>query len=193
MLLNYPMKFCPRFFVFLCLSLLFHGACIANGSYDLVISKSSRQLEIMDGDKVIRRFNIAYGKGGKGTKRIRGDEKTPVGVYKIVALKKSGQFHYFMQIDYPNLLDAWYGYKNNVIDASEFKSITNAVKNSKVPPQNTKLGGYIGIHGIGGMTEKKLTIHRELNWTNGCIALTNEEIDYLKKYVGSGTKVVINE
>ena len=59
--------------------------------------------------------------------------------------------------------------------------------------QNTPLGGAIGIHGIGEITEEKLEIHRTINWTKGCIALTNDEIDDLLHYIGVGTKVVINE
>ncbi|MCA1851831.1 MAG: L,D-transpeptidase [Beggiatoa sp.] len=51
----------------------------------------------------------------------------------------------------------------------------------------------LGIHGIGEITEEKLEIHRTSNWTKGCIALTNDEIDDLMHYIGVGTKVVINE
>ncbi len=59
-----------------------------------------------------------------------------------------------MQLDYPNLNDAWYGYKNKIIDSAEFKKIANAYKQRRIPPQDTELGGFIGIHGIGNTTEK---------------------------------------
>ncbi len=98
-----------------------------------------------------------------------------------------------MQLDYPNLLDAWYGYKNEVITATEFKEIATAFKNKQIPPQDTKLGGYIGIHGLGVTTEQKILIHKGNNWTEGCIALTNEQINDLRQYVSIGTKVVIRE
>lgn len=98
-----------------------------------------------------------------------------------------------MQIDYPNLLDAWYGYKNEVISAQEFKNIATAFKTRNIPPQNTPLGGYIGIHGLGETTEQKLLIHEGFNWTEGCIALTNEQMNDLRQYVSIGTKVVIKE
>ncbi len=176
------------FFLLLCNNVL-----AVEDQYDLVISKSSQKLKIMDGEKMVRQFRITYGKGGKGAKRILGDSKTPLGSYKIVNFKRDSKFHYFMQLDYPNLLDAWYGYKNKVITANEFKNITTTIKNDGVPPQNTKLGGYIGIHGLGETTEQKLAIHSEINWTQGCIAMTNEEINDLKKYVAIGTRVIINE
>ncbi|HSR62402.1 MAG TPA: L,D-transpeptidase [Gammaproteobacteria bacterium] len=161
--------------------------------YKLVISKSEQQLSVVMNDKVIKEYRIAFGKGGKGTKRRLGDKKTPVGVYKIIDFKDDSRFHYFMQLDYPNLLDAWYGYKNSVISAREFKAIANAFRTKKKPPQDTKLGGYIGIHGLGETNDQKLMIHNDFNWTQGCIAITNEQINDLRQYVTIGTQVIIEE
>ncbi|MDX1519925.1 MAG: L,D-transpeptidase, partial [Gammaproteobacteria bacterium] len=121
------------------------------------------------------------------------DKKTPTGVYKVMDFKSDSKFHFFIQLDYPNLLDAWYGYKNQIISATEFKNIASAYKNRSKPPQSTALGGYIGIHGLGEESDEKLMIHKEYNWTEGCIALTNNEIADLKKYVDIGTRVVIKE
>ena len=75
----------------------------------------------------------------------------------------------------------------------DFKRIAGAYKKREFPPQDTKLGGQIGIHGIGRITKQKLAIHKDLNWTDGCIALTNHDINELKQYVNIGTVVVINE
>ena len=133
------------------------------------------------------------GKGGKGTKRKQGDSKTPQGVYRVSKFKDSSRFHYFIQLDYPNLIDAWYGYKNKTIDANDFKRIASAYKNREAPPQDTALGGFIGIHGLGEENEEKLTIHQEINWTEGCIALTNAEVIDLKKFIDIGTPVIIKE
>ncbi len=162
-------------------------------AYDVVISKSKQELSIKQGDQTVKQFRIAYGKGGKGTKRQLGDKKTPLGVYKIIKFKNDSKFYFFMQLDYPNLLDAWYGYKNKVISATEFKSIATAFKTKQAPPQDTQLGGYIGIHGLGETNGKKLFIHNDYNWTEGCVALTNEQINDLRQYVEIGTKVVIKE
>lgn len=161
--------------------------------YQLVIDKSSEQLLVKRGDTIVRRYRAATGRGGDGAKHRQGDKKTPIGVYKIVDFKNDSRFHFFMQLDYPNLLDAWYGYKNQIIDAHEFRAITTAVKQEKIPPQDTALGGYIGIHGIGEITREKELIHKGQNWTAGCIALTNEEIIDLRQYVDIGTRVVIHE
>jgi len=162
-------------------------------NYQVVISKSDKELTIIQGDKTIIQFDIALGKGGRGTKRKLGDNKTPIGIYKITNFKANSKFHYFMQLDYPNMLDAWYGYKNDIITAREFKRIAHAIKDKKRPPQNTALGGYIGIHGLGQSNREKLKIHSSFNWTEGCIALKNNEITALRQYVSIGTRVTINE
>ena len=161
--------------------------------YQLRISKKNNVLLVEQAGEIIKKFHIATGKGGVGTKRQRGDSKTPLGTYRIMKFKDSDRFHFFMQLDYPNLIDAWYGYKNQIITAEEFKRIASAYKNREVPPQDTGLGGFIGIHGLGETTDKKLTIHQNLDWTEGCIALTNEEIAELRQFVDIGTQVVIVE
>ena len=168
-------------------------AADADSDYQILISKKNKELSIEKEGHIVKTYHVATGKGGKGTKRRKGDSKTPLGVYRILSFKESSRFRYFIQLDYPNLIDAWYGYKNQIIDADEFKRIASAYKKREAPPQDTALGGFIGIHGLGDTNDEKLTIHQELNWTEGCIALTNEEILDLKKYVHVGTPVIIKE
>jgi len=161
--------------------------------YQILISKKNNELIVNKTGQFVKKYHIASGKGGKGTKRRRGDSKTPLGVYRVSSFNESSRFHYFIQLDYPNLIDAWYGYKNKIIDANEFKRIAAAYKKRETPPQDTELGGLIGIHGLGETNEKKLTVQQELNWTDGCIALTNEEIIDLRKFVDIGTQIIIKE
>lgn len=166
---------------------------LSDADVRIEVSKSDKQLLVWQGDHVVRRFHIAFGKGGPGKKQKLGDNKTPVGAYRIVEFKADSRFHFFMQIDYPNLLDAWHGYRTELIDAGQFKAIATAHRDSGIPPQDTALGGYIGIHGIGETSDEKLDIHEYQNWTDGCIALTNEEVSELRGFVDIGTRVVIRE
>ena len=175
------------------LTTIITSSSILAEDYQVVISKSNKELILKKSNNIIKKYHIATGKGGKGTKRKRGDSKTPLGVYRIFKLKKSKRFHYFIQLDYPNLIDAWYGFKNEIIDGNDFKRIANAYKKRVPPPQDTNLGGEIGIHGIGETTKKKLAIHQDLNWTDGCIALTNDDVNDLIKFIRIGTTVVIEE
>ncbi|HTT07770.1 MAG TPA: L,D-transpeptidase [Gammaproteobacteria bacterium] len=161
--------------------------------YEIEIVKSQGILYLKHGDKVEKTFHAAFGYGGKGDKRQVGDHKTPIGVYRIVKVKDSDKFHRFMLLNYPNVKDAYWGLKNGLLTRTEFDAIIDAARAGHPPPQNTPLGGAVGIHGIGEITPDKLTIHENINWTEGCIALTNEQIDELSRYVEIGTKVVINE
>jgi murein L,D-transpeptidase YafK len=162
-------------------------------NYHLEIDKSERTLRVQLGLDVHREFQIASGSGGHGTKQQLGDKRTPEGIYRIVGFNDNSKFHLFMRLNYPNVKDAYNGFKNKLISRNEFDRIVNALHFGNLPPQNTALGGAIGIHGVGIENSKKLKIHTNMDWTNGCIALTNAEISELRRYVSRGTEVVIVE
>ncbi|MGH8508127.1 MAG: L,D-transpeptidase family protein [Gammaproteobacteria bacterium] len=183
------------------LALMLAGAAIQGAwavnaghhDYELEIIKSERMLLLKRGAKIEKVFRMASGRGGPGDKRYRGDHRTPVGTYRVVKIKRSSRFHTFLQLNYPNVKDAFHGLRGRTISEYDFDRIVSAQKYHEIPPQNTALGGAIGIHGIGAVTPRKFDIHQNVNWTEGCIALTNEQIDTLRKFVEVGTKVVIAE
>ncbi len=164
-----------------------------DSGYVIEVLKSRKTLLVKRGERVIRKYRTAIGKGGKGDKQRSGDHKTPVGTYRVVRFNDNSRFRLFMQLNYPNIKDAFYGLKHHLIGRKEFDRIVTALKKGQAPPQDTPLGGAIGIHGLGMASRRQLLIHRNYNWTEGCIALTNDEILDLKKFVKIGTKVVINE
>ncbi|MFH0343888.1 MAG: murein L,D-transpeptidase family protein [Chromatiales bacterium] len=185
----------------ICLAFIMAGAAIRGGwavnashhDYELEIIKSERMLLLKRGVKIEKVFRMASGRGGPGDKHYRGDHRTPVGTYRVVKIKPSSRFHTFLQLNYPNVKDAFYGLRGRMLSEYDFDRIVSAQKYHEIPPQDTALGGAIGIHGIGAFSPQKFDIHQNTNWTEGCIALTNEQIDTLRKYVGVGTKVVIAE
>lgn len=169
------------------------SAAGAEPPYSIEIKKSERLLLVKRGDAIEKTYRVAFGRGGRGDKRMHGDNRTPVGVYRIADFNHNSRFYMFMHLNYPNVKDAFWGYKNHLISEDEFNRILGALRRGTLPPQSTALGGSIGIHGIGELSEEKLRIHRGANWTEGCIALTNDEIDELRQYVSVGTRVEINE
>ena len=173
--------------------IVFCQVAAAAAPYTIEISKSDRILEVRQNKKTVKKYDISHGRGGKGAKIRSGDNKTPTGTYRAIDFKTNSKFHFFIQLNYPNPLDAWRGYRNDIISGAEFKQIIQAYNRKSLPPQTTGLGGYIGIHGIGLMTAEKSRIHEAHNWTEGCIAVRNEEINELRKYITLGTKVVIRE
>ncbi len=161
--------------------------------YYLEVDKSDRLLRVKYAGETHRQFNIAWGRGGPGDKRQMGDQRTPEGAYRIVGFNENSEFHLFMRLNYPNVKDAFYGLKDKLISETEFEQIIESLRSGKLPPQDTALGGAIGIHGVGKENARKLKIHSKLNWTEGCVALTNQEVSDLRSYVSIGTKVVIKE
>ncbi len=166
---------------------------ISASEFEIHVNKQANSLIVLQGKNIIKQYSISIGRGGVGDKKIVGDKKTPIGEYYVTRLKNSEKFHYFFGLNYPNQKDGLIGYKRKLITLSQFKAIKRASINKVTPPQNTRLGGAIGIHGIGKQTKQKLLIHKNINWTEGCIAVENHEVRELKKYIKIGTLVKITE
>lgn len=162
-------------------------------NYEIVIDKTARLLLVRAGAEVLKTFRVAVGRGGHGDKSMRGDNKTPIGTYRVIGFNDRSKFDTFIRLNYPNVKDAFYGLRNEVITRDDFDDIVAALRSGRTPPQNTALGGAIGIHGIGEETAEKLNIHDSLDWTEGCIALRNAEVRELRPFVSVGTRVVIRE
>lgn len=140
-------------------------------------------------NKVLDRFdNISIGSGGTAEIRRRGDETTPLGVFNVAWIDRHSRYETFFGLDYPSERIARRAYAEGIISRAEFDAIIKAFKHHRTPPQNTPLGGRLGIHGIGRGDPR---IHEDFNWTNGCVALTNPQIRRLSRWVHIGTRVVI--
>ena len=147
----------------------------------LVVKKSERKLEIFDGEKLLKTYRIALGFAPEGDKRQEGDGKTPLGEFYVFTKNDQSKFYLSLGVSYPSIDDATRGLKENIISQSEHDAIIQAVADKKMPPQNTRLGGAIYIH--GGGTEK--------DWTWGCMALKNEEMKEIFDTIPPGAKITI--
>ncbi len=155
----------------------------------VLVDTSRQRLQVMRGDKPVESFaNISIGRGGVTREKFRGDNKTPLGVFHIAWVNEKSKYHLFFGLDYPNLPYVKSGWLRGMLDKPTFRALIRANFDAAVPPQDTPLGGYIGIHGLGQADRR---IHGLFNWTRGCIALTNAQIDQLRRWIGVGTTVVI--
>lgn len=146
-------------------------------------------LTLMQDDRPRRVFeNISIGRYGATRDKRLHDNRTPIGRYRITHITADTPYHLFIGIDYPNRGDAERGLAAGLIDRKTYRAIINAQEAGRPPPQHTRLGGYLGIHGLGQGDPR---IHADFNWTEGCIALTNEQIDELARWVKPGMPVVI--
>jgi murein L,D-transpeptidase YafK len=180
--------------VLLYLSLLWTSLCGAAPTQSdseslLMIDTVGRTLEVVQGDQVKQIFhNISVGRNGYSFDHHEGDGRTPLGVFHVAWINPNSRFHLFFGLDYPNQNDAEEAFRRKLIDFDTYFAIRKALHRGELPPQDTPLGGHIGIHGLG---HGNRFIHETTNWTQGCVALTNEQIDQLARWVTLGTKVVI--
>lgn len=180
-----------RLILIISASLLFMGFAQARGTDDpwIMIDTNRQALIVMVGDRVEQEFaGISVGRGGTAEIRFQGDGRTPRGVFHVGWINLKSKFHLFFGLDYPNIDHAERALQRKKIDYETFYQISSAVMQGQTPPQDTALGGYIGIHGLG---KKDPDMHKMLNWTDGCIALTDKQIDQLARWVNVGTRVVI--
>ena len=155
----------------------------------LHVDTDAATLAVMRGDRVLKEFDdISIGRGGTSALRVRDDATTPLGVFHILWINTDSMYHRFYGFNYPTLEQATPAREQGLIDGSTYQAISTALQADRLPPQNTPLGGNLGIHGVGN---GDMRIHEAFNWTNGCIALTNEQIDALDRWVHVGMKVVV--
>lgn len=155
----------------------------------LLIDTGERTLQVMDGEQAVRRYdNIAIGRNGAASRRALGDNQTPLGAFRISSIRKETRYHRFFGISYPALDDALRAHASGKIDDAELATIRRAHELGQEPPSSTPLGGNIGIHGLGTGDPR---FHEDFNWTDGCIALTNEQVDELAQWVRLRMTVVI--
>jgi murein L,D-transpeptidase YafK len=134
----------------------------------IIIEKSKRTLTLMSGNTVLKTYKVALGGQPVGAKQRQGDHKTPEGLYVVDQKNPASIFHRALHLSYPNAQDR-----------------ENARKLGVSP------GGDVEIHGLGAKYGWVGAAHRLRDWTDGCIAVTNEEIDEIWPQVPVGTPVEI--
>jgi murein L,D-transpeptidase YafK len=154
-------KYYLLFTYFICTS------CFAN--IDLVkVDKSAQIIQLLEQGKVIKEYQIALGANPQGHKQQEGDEKTPEGNYTLDYKKEDSSFYRAMHISYPNANDR-----------------------QQAKQRGVSAGGFIMIHGQKNGFGWLSILMQQFNWTNGCIALTNAEMDEFMSLVAVGTPIHI--
>ena len=163
-----------------------NNGSVVPGRPTIEIWKSQRKMELRYGTYVDRTFSVMLGRAPRLAKEERGDYRTPVGRY-FIAYKKPSRFDRFLGISYPNIEDAERGYQRGLLSADQWADIYFANLTYNPPTSRTPLGGMVGIHGFGDRE------YMPIDWTEGCIAVSNDEIEYLYQIVPVGTPVTIHE
>lgn len=161
------------------------------GEPRLVIWKSQYTLTLYKGMTPVKTYPAVFGRGySDGDKRRTGDLRTPEGDFYICTMNPSRRFHKFMGLSYPGLKHAGYGLQERLITRAEYDQIKKAIDERQPPAWNTRLGGAIGIHGRTAVPDPA-GLPGAMNWTEGCIALANSDVDELFSVVALGTVVTV--
>ncbi len=155
---------------------------LASGLW-LRIRKADRRLYQYRNGQIVHEFPISLGFAPIGAKEHRDDYKTPEGVYYLCGRNPHSQFYCALRLSYPNVQDAERCASQGLITSWELAAVRRAIKHQHVPPQNTKAGGDIMIHGGGTGRD----------WTWGCIALDNQNMKVLYAALPAGTPVLIEK
>lgn len=130
------------------------------------VDKSERTFEVRHGAQVLKRYPCVLGEHPEGDKMQQGDRRTPEGTFTIRSKRRPHQWHVFIWIDYPNA-ESWRRFKQRQRDG--------------LVPAKADIGGEVGIHGVP--EGKDEWISRGADWTWGCIALRNADVDEIYPYI----------
>lgn len=162
---------------------------IAGDDTWVLVDTGNHRLVVYDGETELTSYNgIAIGRGGATRDRVRGDNTTPLGDFRIGWINPDSRYHIFLGFDFPTFGHASRAYAAGVMSLDDYLKVVNAARLHRLPPQTTSLGGHIGIHGLGNADPG---MHRLANWTRGCIALTDAQIVELNEHVTIGTRVIV--
>jgi murein L,D-transpeptidase YafK len=134
----------------------------------IVVEKAARTLTLYRGTTVLKTYRIALGPNPKGAKEQQADGRTPEGVYVIDARNRNSAFHRALHISYPNVEDR-----------------------RRAAARRVRPGGDIMLHGLPNRWGAIGRAHLLRDWTNGCIAVTNAEIEQIWQMVPNGTRIEI--
>jgi murein L,D-transpeptidase YafK len=144
------------------------------GEVHVLIVKSNYELKVYDQDGWYGTYPVVFGSKSLDDKMYEGDRRTPEGTYRIASKRPHEKWDKMMLIDFPTKADM-----------EKF----NERKSKGLIPRNAKIGGGIAIHGTWPHDDMAVDLFQ--NWTNGCIALKNEDVDELYDMLPIGTTVQI--
>jgi murein L,D-transpeptidase YafK len=167
-----------------------HGLTKLNNVY-LIVDKNNFKLDLYSDSLMIKSYKAVYGRNTSRIKKTLDDNVTPIGIYKICMIDSSDLYHKFLQLNYPDLNDVAELYKNGYIGKIEYNDLTETLSQNDCLPEEFNRDKKIGIHGIGEYNLIFKNLPFVFNWTNGSIAVSNENIDELFKVTQIGTTVEI--
>lgn len=178
------------------------------------VIKAKRRLDLYVGERMIKAYRIQLSRRSEGDKERRSDMHTPEGEYFICGRNPGSKYHRGLILSYPSVKDAERGLEKKRLTQAQYEAIVAAQAAKRCPPMNTKLGGWIMLHGqdpqvtrlVRQYQEKRkiktkkgsqpgdrdpAALTKHYDWTLGCVALLNPDIRELFDLLPDGTPVTI--
>lgn len=157
----------------------------------IMVDRRNYKLDLYSDTTKVKTYSVVFGRNSNPIKLSKDDYITPVGEYYICRIDTDNVYYKKLFLNYPNQKDAAEALRENIITHTEFMNISNSIKNYGCSYPTTELGADIGIQGTGEYNIIFKNLPFVFNWTNGSIALSNENIDELLSVISIGTKVTI--
>lgn len=158
---------------------------------NIVIDRTNFTLDLYEDSVLVKSYRASFGRTLHKQKSRAGDGATPVGRYKVCSIDTSSIYYKYFRLNYPNLDDATDALKKGLISQKDFNNIKFEYYYKGCTSYNSVLGGNIGIHGIGKFNYILKNLPFVFNWTDGSIALNNEDIEEIYSVIKIGTEVII--
>ena len=159
----------------------------------LVIDLSKHRVFLYNGSSFVKSYKASFGRGGLNKKLGQTDYITPIGKYEICSIDTVHKFYKFLEMSYPNVNDATEALREGYITTEEFNYITNASKNDESIESKKNFFTKLGIHGIGEYNFIFKNLPFVFDWTNGSVAVSNENVDEILSVVSVGTTIEIKK
>lgn len=160
-----------------------------SGELWVLVDDREASLSVYRGNVLSERFSpISLGRGGARPQRVSGDRTTPLGEFRVNRFNPRSKYHIFVGLDYPTPTHARMALESGLYSQQDYDDYFSYYRRHGYPPQQTILGGFIGIHGVGVADPE---IHQRFHWTDGCVAVTDPQVEALSSLVDIGTRVVI--
>jgi murein L,D-transpeptidase YafK len=158
---------------------------------NIIVDRRSYTLRLFEDTVLIKTYRASFGRNLLESKSRADDNATPVGEYKICDIDTTHIYYKFLKLNYPNVNDAAEALRKGLITQKEYDQLKFEFYYEGCIRLKTVLGYKFGIHGIGRLNYIFKNLPFVYNWTDGSIALSNENIDEIYSVIKEGTKVVI--
>jgi hypothetical protein len=154
------------------------------------VDRKKYTLDLYSDTILVKTYKAVFGRNSSPNKTYTNDDATPVGRYEICSIDTAFKYHKMLRLNYPNKKDAGEALRMKLISRDDYDKINDEIDAGNCPPVKNK-NLIIGIHGIGKLNFIFKNLPFVYNWTNGSIAVSNEDIDEIYSATRIGTEIVI--